>query len=314
MEEIGEFAGLSRRKRINFTAAAWERIFQEYISYTPVEMDYKGFVALVLALEHPTSPESIRYFWRVLDLDRSGRLTPMKIKYFYNAIHASLAGSYDCPSAAHVVVEVFDLLACNSTEGATLNDMLTSQQGHTVISMLLDVNGFWRYDNRESLVGSEEDEEDEAPQMSLQQQDGSAVNNVNDSLDEMLGENRANGELGNNVHAQAVVGSVVLNTSDEYYDEEGFEDTPPPGDSDEDEDEEDEEDGQGRKYSQLDKDDVKYLAAATTASVKGARYGNHNNNTIKNGEKTAPASSITTEYVNDSFEQYDDDLDDEEEL
>jgi hypothetical protein len=144
---------------VNFTRAAWERIFEEYVPYSPGELDYKGFVRLVLALEHPTSPQSIRYFWRILDFDQSGRLTPLKINNFYREVYASLVGGYDAPSAAHVVVEVFDLLACNSSEGATLDDFLTSQQGHVVAAMLLDVNGFWRYDNRESLMGSEEEEE-----------------------------------------------------------------------------------------------------------------------------------------------------------
>lgn len=159
MEEVAEFAGLNRRKRINFTAVAWGRIFEEYIPYSPSELDYKAFVNLVLALENPTSPASIKYFWKVLDFDRSGRLTPMKIKYFYNSVHASLIGNYDAPCAAHVVVEVFDLLACNDPLGATLDDMLSSKQGHVVITMLLDVNGFWRYDNRESLVGGDEDDD-----------------------------------------------------------------------------------------------------------------------------------------------------------
>jgi hypothetical protein len=32
--------------------------------------------------------------------------------------------------------------------GPTFQDLVNSDQGHTVISMLLDVNGFWQYDNR----------------------------------------------------------------------------------------------------------------------------------------------------------------------
>lgn len=159
IDEVGDFAGINRRKRINFTRAAWSRIFEEYVPYSPPELDYKGFVRLVLALENPTTAASIRYFWKLLDFDQSGRLTPMKINYFYRDIYASLISGYDAPSAAHVVVEVFDLLGCNSAEGATLEDFIASKQGHVVAAMLLDVNGFWRYDNRESLMGSEEEEE-----------------------------------------------------------------------------------------------------------------------------------------------------------
>ena len=176
MEEVAEFAGLNRRKRINFTAVAWTRIFEEYIPYRPAELDYKAFVNLVLALENPTTEASIKYFWKILDFDRSGYLSPMKIKYFYSAVHDSLVGNYDAPSAAHVVIEVFDLLACNDPRGASLSDMLGSKQGHVVVTMLLDVNGFWRYDNRESLVGGDDEEENPADNYSSAGSSGSYSN------------------------------------------------------------------------------------------------------------------------------------------
>jgi hypothetical protein len=207
MDEVAEFAGLKRTRRINFTRAAWERIFAECVAYSPAELDYKGFVRLVLALENPTTPASIRFFWNILDFDKSGRFTEMKIKYFYSEIYASLVGGYDVPSAAHVVMEVFDLLACNSSEGATLNDFLTSKQGHVVVSMLLDVNGFWRYDNRESLVGTEEEEDSGLAESGAQQQGGAA-----DALDAFLGggdgssSGRAQGQQG---ASRSVVGSVL---------------------------------------------------------------------------------------------------------
>ena len=38
------------------------------------------------------------------------------------------------------------------TSGPSLQDLVNSDQGHTVISMLLDINGFWQYDNRYSTV------------------------------------------------------------------------------------------------------------------------------------------------------------------
>ena len=33
----------------------------------------------------------------------------------------------------------------------TFADLMRSGAGHTVVSMLVDVHGFWTYDNRESL-------------------------------------------------------------------------------------------------------------------------------------------------------------------
>lgn len=50
-----------------------------------------------------------------------------------------------------------------------------------VISMLLDVNGFWRYDNRESLMGSE-DADDGAFSAA-----GQGLEGAGDALDALLG-------------------------------------------------------------------------------------------------------------------------------
>jgi hypothetical protein len=167
LEEVAEFAGLSPKRRINFTPVAWARIFEEYITYTPLEMDYKAFVNLVLGVENMSTPAALKYFWKVLDFDNSGLLSPVKIKYFYNAIYESLSPTYDCPTPDHVVIEVLDLLACNSPQGATLSQLIDSKQGHIVVSLLLDVNGFWRYDNRESLVHEEDEEEDEEAEVEV---------------------------------------------------------------------------------------------------------------------------------------------------
>lgn len=37
----------------------------------------------------------------------------------------------------------------------TLADLERCKFGHTVISILTDVNGFWKYDNREVLIHEE---------------------------------------------------------------------------------------------------------------------------------------------------------------
>lgn len=164
VDEMRHFQGLGT-DQIQFTSIAMQRLFEEYITYQPYEMDYKGFVNLVLACENNTSPEAIKFFWRVLDFDHSGRLTADKIKLFYRDVFDALAATgYDAPNANHVVLEVFDLVSCNDNRGPTFKDLVDSKQGHTVISMLLDINGFWRYDNRESLMAHPSNDEEEEKQ------------------------------------------------------------------------------------------------------------------------------------------------------
>lgn len=47
--------------------------------------------------------------------------------------------------------EIFDMVKPADPTFITLADLLLSSTGHTVVSMLVDTNGFWMYDNRESL-------------------------------------------------------------------------------------------------------------------------------------------------------------------
>lgn len=48
--------------------------------------------------------------------------------------------------------EIFDMVKPADPTFITLADLLLSGAGHTVVSMLVDINGFWTYDNRESLA------------------------------------------------------------------------------------------------------------------------------------------------------------------
>lgn len=57
--------------------------------------------------------------------------------------------------------EIFDMVSPAVSGRITLADLISSRCGHTVISILIDVNGFWKYDNRESLMHSDSNEEQE---------------------------------------------------------------------------------------------------------------------------------------------------------
>jgi serine/threonine-protein phosphatase 2A regulatory subunit B'' len=147
---------------VQLTQTAITRIFEETITYYPMEMDYKGFLDLVLALENKTTPESMMYFFRALDIEKCGRLSPSSIQFFFRDICESLRSTgYDVTTFSNIIVEIYDMLSCKDTlRGPTFEEIVKSGHGSTVISMLTDVSGFWEYDNRESLKQSAESEED----------------------------------------------------------------------------------------------------------------------------------------------------------
>jgi len=48
--------------------------------------------------------------------------------------------------------EIFDMVKPENPTKITLKDLIKSKMGHIVINILIDVNGFWSYEFRESLA------------------------------------------------------------------------------------------------------------------------------------------------------------------
>ena len=154
-EELRRFTGGRRCNRsIQLTSAAVDRIFEEYITYHPAEeMDFKTFLDLIIALELMDTRSALHYFFRVLDVTHCDKITPMAITYFYSDVQKGLSGTgWDSPSVADIRQEIFDMAGVNDITGITLADLDKCGQGSTICAMLLDVTGFWEYDNRESLM------------------------------------------------------------------------------------------------------------------------------------------------------------------
>lgn len=62
-----------------------DRVFEEYQTYEG-EMDYKNFLDFVLAMENKKSPQSLQYFWRILDVYHKGAIDTFVINMFFRAV------------------------------------------------------------------------------------------------------------------------------------------------------------------------------------------------------------------------------------
>jgi serine/threonine-protein phosphatase 2A regulatory subunit B'' len=152
IEELMSFEGYDRDP-IKLTYTAIKRILEENIQYRQMEMDFKCFLDLVIAFRLKDVPEALSYFWKILDVEKNGRLSTYVINYFYGDVYESLtAGGYDASPVENIIVEINDILACNDPLGPTYDDFVRSGKGFIVASMLLDIQGFWNYDNRETLM------------------------------------------------------------------------------------------------------------------------------------------------------------------
>ncbi|XP_054707643.1 serine/threonine-protein phosphatase 2A regulatory subunit B'' subunit gamma-like [Uloborus diversus] len=135
-----------------------ERVFQECLTYDR-EMDYKTYLDFVLALENRKEPQSLQYFFKLLDIQQKNYLTVFDFNYFFRAIQEQMKAHGQEPVLFEDVKdEIFDMIKPSDPLKVTLQDLIFCGQGDTVVSILIDLNGFWTYENREVLVADNNDE------------------------------------------------------------------------------------------------------------------------------------------------------------
>ena len=129
-----------------------ERIFQEYMTYEG-ELDYKGYLDMVLAIEYKDDPISRKYWWRLIDIDDRGRVGRREIEGCFKSILVSLNPQVSqIYNLADLFTEVMDMLGIPHQEEMRLDDVLSHPNGGQVLRMLTDAHAFYLYENREQHV------------------------------------------------------------------------------------------------------------------------------------------------------------------
>ena len=138
-----------------------DRVFEECLTYGG-EMDYKTYLDFVLALENRKEPQSLTYFFRILDVKHQGFINTFCLNYFFRDILKQMEKlNQDPVRFEDVKDEIFDMVRPKDPLRITLEDLVNCGNGDTVASILIDLNGFWTYENREVLVTDNTEEQSE---------------------------------------------------------------------------------------------------------------------------------------------------------
>merc|ERR1719411_1210990 len=138
-----------------------DRIFEECLTYGG-EMDYKTYLDFVLALENRKEPQALTYFFRILDVRHQGFLNTFCLNYFFRDILMLMEKSnQEAVKFEDVKDEIFDMVRPVDPLRIKLDDLIKPGNGDTVASILIDLNGFWTYENREVLVTDNNEENSE---------------------------------------------------------------------------------------------------------------------------------------------------------
>ena len=157
---------LSRQELLSYgtstlTPTFVDRVFEECLTYGG-EMDYKTYLDFVLALENRKEPQALSYFFKILDVKNQGFLNTFSLNYFFRDILKQMEKlSQDPVRFEDVKDEIFDMVRPKDPLRIKLEDLIECGNGDTVVSILIDLNGFWTYENREVLVTDNTEEQSE---------------------------------------------------------------------------------------------------------------------------------------------------------
>jgi len=128
------------------------RVFEEAQTYEG-EMDFKSFLDFVLAMENRGTLQALQYLWRVLDVNKKNSLGVFEINFFFKSIRQALIDTgHGAVETEDVIDEIFDMVRPQDPERITFQDLVNSNVGETVLWMLVDMEAFYQYDNREALI------------------------------------------------------------------------------------------------------------------------------------------------------------------
>eukprot|EP00484_Ammonia_sp_Unknown_P000972 CAMPEP_0197020774 /NCGR_PEP_ID=MMETSP1384-20130603/1667_1 /TAXON_ID=29189 /ORGANISM="Ammonia sp." /LENGTH=498 /DNA_ID=CAMNT_0042448463 /DNA_START=70 /DNA_END=1566 /DNA_ORIENTATION=+ len=106
-------------------------------------MKYCDFVHFIISEEDKTSSKSINYWFRILDVDADGILTPYELEMFFDQqstkIHKLCGETFDFQD---ILVRLNDMIAPKVNFHFTLKDIKKSRMGHVFIDTLVNISKF----------------------------------------------------------------------------------------------------------------------------------------------------------------------------
>ncbi|KAH8620645.1 EF hand domain [Trypanosoma vivax] len=122
-------------------------------------INYEEFVWFCLSEEDKTTHTAIRYWFRILDLDADGMLSPYELQCIYEETRRTLLvhGSAVALPFEDVICQVFDMLGVVNPRGITLCDLLSSTEAAGVIfNIITNASHLIQFEQRDPLVAHQE--------------------------------------------------------------------------------------------------------------------------------------------------------------
>ncbi|CAH8320392.1 unnamed protein product [Eruca vesicaria subsp. sativa] len=141
-----------------------DRIFSQaprkFTSKVEGKMSYEDFVYFILAEEDKSSEPSLEYWFKCIDLDGNGVITPNEIHFFFEEqLHRMESITQEPVHFNDILCQIIDMIKPEKENCLTLQDLKGSKLSGNVFNILFNLNKFMAFETRDPFLIRQERED-----------------------------------------------------------------------------------------------------------------------------------------------------------
>ncbi|XP_057959767.1 serine/threonine protein phosphatase 2A regulatory subunit B''alpha-like [Malania oleifera] len=141
-----------------------DRIFSQvprkFVSKVEGKMSYEDFVYFMLSEEDKSSEPSLEYWFKCIDLDGNGVLTPNEMQYFYEEqLHRMECMAQEPVLFEDILCQIVDMISPENESYITLRDLKGCKLSGNVFNILFNLNKFIAFETRDPFLIRQERED-----------------------------------------------------------------------------------------------------------------------------------------------------------
>ncbi|KAH9325786.1 hypothetical protein KI387_005964 [Taxus chinensis] len=141
-----------------------DRIFSEvprkFTSKVKGKMGYEDFVYFMLSEEDKSSEPSLEYWFKCVDLDGNGVLTPNELQFFYEEqLHRMECMAQEPVLFEDILCQMVDMIGPEKEWQFTLRDLKRCKLSGSVFNILFNLNKFMAFETRDPFLIRQERED-----------------------------------------------------------------------------------------------------------------------------------------------------------
>ncbi|KAF5736743.1 serine/threonine protein phosphatase 2A regulatory subunit B''beta-like [Tripterygium wilfordii] len=123
------------------------------------KMGYEDFVYFILSEEDKSSEPSLEYWFRCIDLDGNGVLTPNELQFFYEEqLHRMECMNQEPVLFEDILCQIIDMIGPENEGYITLRDLKGCKLSGNVFNILFNLNKFIAFESRDPFLIRQERE------------------------------------------------------------------------------------------------------------------------------------------------------------